>query len=297
MSCWQVRSAKRVHPSKLCIGLAAPVSGAEGQIGSYSVQGVISLWIGKAILFVNIWGSEFETRWIDIYYCNLWVSPNYLQLRFVLCNLQVLPFFSWFLVAEALLACLAGSSLNFSSPHATTSVTAPDPTKRGSRRMSGMSGSEFPKDQRQIQNLALPADQERFCLGGGYTFGRNRVSVTSLKETKKSERFFISERIWHTWTFRSAWYPPFLVVNTVGDSGFFTWDSFNSWDFHQEVQIPAASVSADAAVVGKPGDSGESVSRVARRFGELIHQKISSCGCGRLYASFFCMETASYGQF
>lgn len=54
------------------------------------------------------------------------------------------------------------------------------------------------------------------------------VSVTSMEETTKSERFFISERIWHTWTFRSSWYPAFLVVNTVGDSGFFTWDSFNS---------------------------------------------------------------------
>jgi len=87
-------------------------------------------------------------------------------------NFQVLPFFSWFLVAEALLACLAGSSLNFSAPHATTGPTAPDPTKLGRRGMSG-SGSEFPKDQRQIQNLALPADQERFCLGG-YTFGQKQ---------------------------------------------------------------------------------------------------------------------------
>lgn len=102
-------------------------------------------------------------------------------------NFQVLPFFSWFLVAEALLACLAGSSLNFSAPHATTGPTAPS-TKQLSRGMSGMSGKEFPKDQRQIQNLALPADQERFCLGGGYTFGRNRVSECNQHGRNKKIR-------------------------------------------------------------------------------------------------------------
>ena len=72
---------------------------------------------------------------------------------------------------EALLACLAGSSLNFSAPHATTATVTAASTKLS----WGMSSSEFPKDQRQIRNLALPADQERFCLGGlMYFFGRDR---------------------------------------------------------------------------------------------------------------------------
>ena len=138
-------------------------------------------------------------------------------------------FFSWFLVAEALLACLAGSSLNFSAPHATTGPTAPDPTKLGRRGMSG-SGNEFPKDQRQIQNLALPADQERFCLGGGYTFGRNRVSECNQhgRNNKNPQgSLFLREFGIHEAS-EVHGTPPFLVVNTVGDSGFFTWDSFNS---------------------------------------------------------------------
>lgn len=298
MSCWQVRSAKRVHPSKLCIGLAAPVSGAEGQIGSYSVQGVISLWIGKAILFVNIWGSEFETRWIDIYYFNLWVSPNYLQLRFVLCNLQVLPFFSWFLVVFWGFACLSSwFLLEFLGP------ACNDGTYRTGPDQAWPPGHE--RHERQWVSERSEADTELgpSSWSGEILFGR-LYFWQKLSECNQHGRNKKIRKVLHFWEKQMAYMnlPKFMVPPIFGCKyrrGFRIHPGIPSipWDFHQEVQVPAASVSADAAVVGKPGDSGESVSRVARQSGELKHQKTSSCGCGRSYASFFCMETASYGQF
>ena len=292
MSCWQVRSAKRVHPSKLCIGLAAPVSGAEGQIGSYSVQGVISLWIGKAILFVNIWGSEFETRWIDIYYFNLWVSPNYLQLRFV----PQLPGFTFFSLVSGSwgFACLSSwFLLEFLGP------ACNDGTHRTGPDQAWPPGHEW---QRQWVSERSEADTELgpSSWSGEILFGRlyfwaetEWVSVTSMEETTKIRK------VLYFWEKQMAYMnlPKCMVPPIFGCKyrrGFRIHLGFLQFP---ETSIRRCRFQLQASQQTLRWWGSLAVSRVARQFGELIHQKASSCGCGRLYASFFCVETTSYGQF
>ncbi len=69
---WQARSAKRVHPSKLCIGLAAPVRGwrSNGSQGSAC---------DSCLNWHSIWGSEFEQHGLTFD-----ISYEYLQIIFQL---------------------------------------------------------------------------------------------------------------------------------------------------------------------------------------------------------------------